>query len=201
MLGGNSAGTVPTVPDGLGTGRAVGALEMINGAGRAAVGAGLSDVTSRARTFVTAVLRTMQRERSTVIGSSRKTPADLPSRNTPSRAAPAVTTLLQCGPRIEEAHQSSVEGLFAVGFDFIPDEFAPEVPVKVIENRHPPAGLPVEVHKDLCAIVEQFVRQQFRLHTNGSGCVHHGDHACAVKQRVFRPQFFDVQRHEVPAPM
>lgn len=61
--------------------------------------------------------------------------------------------------------------------------------------------MPVEVHKDLRAIVEQFARQQFRLHTNGSGCVHHGNHARAVNQRVFRSQFFDVQRHEVLAPV
>ncbi|MCL4634655.1 MAG: hypothetical protein M5035_20495 [Burkholderia sp.] len=59
----------------------------------------------------------------------------------------------------------------------------------------------MKVREDMRAIVEQFIGQQFRLHTNGLARVHNGDHARAVEQRVFSPQFFDVQRHEVPAPM
>lgn len=57
MRVGNPVGTAPTVADGLGTDNAaMDALEMIDGGGRATVEAGLSDATSRARTFVTAVL-------------------------------------------------------------------------------------------------------------------------------------------------
>ncbi|KVD20497.1 hypothetical protein WI82_24990 [Burkholderia ubonensis] len=89
----------------------------------------------------------------------------------------------------------------AVGFDFVPDEFASGVPVQVVEDGHPPAGLPVKVREDMRAIVEQFIRQRFRLHTDGPGSLDDGNHTLAVEQRIFRPQFFNVQRHEVLAPM
>lgn len=44
----------------------------------------------------------------------------------------------------------------------------------------------------LRAVVEQFVRQQPRLHTNGPRSVHNADHARTVQQRVFGFEFFDV---------
>lgn len=50
-------------------------------------------------------------------------------------------------------------------------------------------------------IVEQFICQQFRLHTDGPGSLDDGNHALAIEQWVFRPQFLDVLRHEVSAPM